>query len=188
MFLESKAAPVDDSIPNKENVARALEASVHDSKGELHQLSSILKDRRTIIIFIRHNHCGMCMEYIKSCGKDETLRSTTKDQTGTQVIIIGHGSWQGIELYRKNTETPFEIYMDEEKNVFEALGLNRRFLGKSKEAEKSRATYIEQGKTAFSVTMSSIYGMVTSGSLISKGGEFALLGGEFVFDKGQSLE
>lgn len=49
---------------------------------------------------------------------------------------------------------------------------------------KQKAGYLH-GKSALSVTWESVKGMVSSGSLAWKGGDIALLGGEFVFDQGK---
>lgn len=186
MFFESKATPVDDSIPSPKAVAQAMNCSVKDSRGESHLLSALVKThKRTIFIMVRHHHCQMCMMYIRLASKRLLSNpSTSKDsEETTQVIVIGHGSWQGIQRYKETSNCAFEMYSDEEKNIYKALGMTRRFLGNRRDTK--RASYIEEGQSTLSITMSSIGEMITSGSLFWKGGDFALLGGEFVFEGGE---
>jgi hypothetical protein len=209
IFLSSKATPVDDKLPSDDEVKQALDCSVKDSIGMPHLLSSLMSShRRTILVFVRHHHCGMCIEYVRSISKSEKLRSTytstthrgrpstsmsTSESTKSvaspasdvQVIVIGHGSHQGINRYKEMSDCVFDMYTDEDKKVYSCLGLTRRFLGQTPETK--RASYLPEEKSNFAMAVYSAYKMMMSGSLFFKGGDFALLGGEFVIDKGEPI-
>jgi hypothetical protein len=128
------------------------------------------------------------MEYIRSCSNNQVLRSSAAatakaKEGGTIVIVIGHGTHEGIARYKEMSGCAFDMYSDEDKNIYKALGLTRRFLGSTEDTK--RASYIGEGKSSLSITAYSAYKMIASGSLAFKGGDFALLGGEFVLDKGE---
>lgn len=138
MGLFSNPPPINDDLPSDESVQKTLELRVQDGSGIPHALGSLLKgNERTILIFIRHHHCGACMSYVTTLSENETFKQTT-NQSKTKVIVIGHGSFEGIEWYKKNAETSFEMYVDESKKVHEALGFNNRYLGKPMEAVRIR--------------------------------------------------
>lgn len=182
MFFESRATSVDDTLPSAKAVAQAMDCSVKDSKGESHLLSALVKShKRTIFILVRHHHCGLCMQYIRLAS--EKLIATSSKESDIQTIVIGHGSWQGIQRYKETSNCVFEMYSDEDKNIYKALGMTRRFLGNTKDTKK--ASYIGDNQSTLSITLSSIGEMITSGSLFWKGGDFALLGGELVFEGGE---
>ena len=184
MFSKDKAAVVDDTLPSEDAVSQALACSVHDGKGNAHLLSSLVsKHPRTIIVFVRHHHCGVCMEYVRLCSKNDRLHSTTKEgEAQTQVIVIGHGTWEGIDRYRKLSDCAFNMYSSQDQRVYTALGMTRRFLGKTDTTQK--APYLGD-KSELSVTMSSLYERITSGANMFKGGDIALLGGECVLEGGE---
>jgi peroxiredoxin len=207
-MLFSSPSPVDDVPPTADALAKAASYSVQDADGKEHTLSSLLSTQeRTLVIFVRHHHCGFCVEYVRACGKDERLKATTTtEKAKTKVIVIGHGSYEGINRYKEVSESPFEMYVDSEKNVYTALGLTRRTLGKSEGAkEVSMQRWYNQsqvsnahvkrilqpsyfnGLSAVSLVAKSISEAVGSGMLAFKGGEISLLGGEFLFEGGESI-
>jgi peroxiredoxin len=97
---------------------------------------------RTILIFTRHLHCGFCIEYVRACGKSETLKSTATDaESKVKVFVISHGSYEGINRYKEVSECPFEMYVDSEKKLYTALGLTRRFLGTTEESKEVSDEY-----------------------------------------------
>jgi peroxiredoxin len=129
MGLFSNPPPINDDLTSDDSVEKALELRVQDGTGIPHSLGSLLKgNERTILIFIRHHHCGACMSYVTNLSENNKFTQT--EQNKTKVIVIGHGSFEGIEWYKKNAEIQFEMYVDESKKVHEAFGFNNRYLGK----------------------------------------------------------
>lgn len=122
---------VDDTLPNRDVVQRVFGLSVKDADGIEHPIQSLVA-QHVILVFVRHHHCGMCMHYIADLAQDQRFASGS-----TKVIVIGHGSYQGIQRYKEVSKCPFEMYVDETKQVYEALGLTRRFLGKDHSEEVS---------------------------------------------------
>lgn len=127
------------------------------------------------------------MEYIRSCNQDEKLKSTSvagdDSASKVQILVIGHGSHEGIPRYKEMSDCVFDMYSDEDKKIYSSLGLTRRFLGDT--PNTTRASYVPEDKSTLSMTLYSAYKMIASGTQAFKGGEFALLGGEFVFEGGE---
>lgn len=135
MGLFSNPSPINDDPISDEKIQNSLELRVQDEDGVPHSLGSLLKaNERTIIIFIRHHHCGACMSYVTNLYDHKKFKQTVLHQSSslqkTKMIIIGHGSFEGIEWYKKNATTSFEMYVDESKKVHEAFGFTHRYLGK----------------------------------------------------------
>jgi len=130
-FSSSTPAPVNDEPASSDALAKAGSLSLQDASGKEHTLSSLLSAQsRTILLFIRHHHCGFCVEYIRACANDEKIKATTTNpDSKTKVIVIGHGGYEGINRYKEVSDCPFDMYVDSQKKIYDALGLNRRFLG-----------------------------------------------------------
>lgn len=204
--LFSTPAPVDDVPPNADVLAKAMALSLQDASGQEHTLASIVgKHQRTVLVFIRHHHCGFCVEYVRACGENAKMKATTgSGAEGAQVVVIGHGSWEGITRHKQVSNSPFEMYVDSGKELYKTLGLTRRNMGKMLETKEVSAAcgtgwtgpaqlipprslqpaYF-QGSSSLSLVLSSFYEAVGSGLLALKGGEIALLGGEFVLEGGE---
>ncbi|UZJ53549.1 hypothetical protein CBS101457_002869 [Exobasidium rhododendri] len=180
-MLFSSPTPVDDVLPTADALAKAGSSSVQDADGKEHTLSSLLDTQmRTLVIFVRHHHCGFCVEYVRACANEEKLKVTTStEMSKTKAIVIGHGSYEGINRYKEVSDCPFEMYVDSKKGVYTALGLTRRFLGKT---EESKEPSYFNGQSSLSLAAKSIGEAMGSGLLAFKGGDISLLGGEFVFE------
>lgn len=143
MGLLSNSAAVNNELPSSNAVAEALDLPVQDGKGDQHSLRSLIEGyRRSVVIFVRHNHCGACMRFVALLGENAALKATTTDESPraerTKVVVIGHGSYEGIGRYKEVSEMPFDMYVDSTKRVQKALGMNRRYLGKPKNEVRVR--------------------------------------------------
>ena len=139
-MLFSTPSPVDDVPPPADVLAKALALPVQDASGEEHTLASIVgRHQRSVIVFVRHHHCGFCVEYVRECGANEKLKATVgSGEEGPQVVVIGHGGYEGINRYKEVSDCPFDMYVDSEKRIYNVLGLTRRFLGKTPESKEVR--------------------------------------------------
>lgn len=129
---------VDDTPPTREQVAKAMALPVLQGATDekpTHTLASLVEgNARTIVVFIRHHHCGMCVKYVQALSAHPALRATSEDKNSNiKLLVIGHGSHVGIEHYREISSAAFNMYVDETKQLYGALGLTRRYLGKAKD-------------------------------------------------------
>jgi L-rhamnose 1-dehydrogenase len=133
MFLFSAPTPVNDTPPSAETLAKAKSLPLQDAEGNEHLVSSLMGDsKKLLIIFLRHLHCGFCREYVRACGKNEVLRATTTGENKSlKVVVISHGSYEGINRYKEVSDCPFDMYVDSNKNFYTAFGLTRRYMGKT---------------------------------------------------------
>jgi hypothetical protein len=141
---------VDDRLPDAKDLDSALDLAVQDRAGKEHILRSLLQGYlRTIIVFVRHNHCGACHAFVSSMQSNETLRKTCSEEERskskeqrTQVLVIGHGSYEGIDRYNELSDNPFDMYVDSTKRIHKALGLTRRNLAN---ADKEVSITLSEG-------------------------------------------
>lgn len=117
--------PIDDVSPTPEAMSKAKALPVKNSKGESISFGDVLANRPTILILVRHNHCGMCIAYCAALGGHPALAATVGKTEGWQVVILGHGTWKGINRYKDVAGVKFDMYVDETKKVHEALGVTR---------------------------------------------------------------
>lgn len=122
-------AEVDDTLPSPSSLTKALNATVNDNAGKSIPFSSVLTGRRTLVTFVRHHHCGMCFEFVRGLSKDPYLSTLSGTKEGPQVIVIGHGGWEGIDKYKERTECAFEMYVDPRKGVYNGLGMTSKLFG-----------------------------------------------------------
>ncbi|KAL9938649.1 hypothetical protein V8E36_002368 [Tilletia maclaganii] len=127
--------------------------------------------RRLTLVFVRHWHCGLCQAYASTLAMEDAL----KDE---RIVVIGHGSADGIERYREVSELPprIELYADPKRQLFSALGVTRRSLDMGQ-----KAPAYQKGST-LSMVLHGVAESLGSGLLAFKGGDIAQLGAEFVFD------
>lgn len=131
-MLFSSPAPVDDVPPTADTLSKAGSLLVQDEEGKEHSFSSLFSGhQQTCLIWIRHHHCGFCQEYVRTCAKNATFQNTK-----TKVIVIGHGSYEGIKRYKQVSECPFDMFVDSQKKLYTALGLTRRFMGKDPDSKE----------------------------------------------------
>lgn len=137
-----KPDEVTDALPTPDELEKALASHVETSTGESVPLSDLVAPgRRTLLTFVRHHHCGICHEFVRSLGRDSfigTLHAAAggddddaaKGEQQCQVVVVGHGPWKGIETYKQRSECKFDMVVDHEaKGAYQHLGLTRSTLG-----------------------------------------------------------
>lgn len=140
-----KPDEVTDALPTPDELEKALASHVETATGESVPLSDLVAPgKRTLLTFVRHHHCGICHEFVRALGRDAfigTLHAATAgggDDDGAakggqqqcQVVVVGHGPWNGIETYKQRSECKFDMVVDHEaKGAYQHLGLTRSTLG-----------------------------------------------------------
>lgn len=183
---------VTDNAPTVSDLETIGELPVQDASGKEYKFSEIYGDpsaERHFVVFIRHFFCGVsscascncilpanglqnCREYIRALCSSIPPSSLSSN---TKLTIIGCGSHELISRYIKETNCVYPLYTDQSQELYKALNLVRSLeLGKKPE-------YI---KTSFStLIVSGIMDGLKTGRHALKGGDFAQVGGEFLFVK-----
>lgn len=128
MAIFGAPTPIDDAHPTPEQLAKAKALHVQNSKGQSIPFGEVLNNRPTVLVLIRHNHCGFCVSYCAALAAQPAFAATVGKSEGPQVIIFGHGGWKGIDRYREVSGIKFDMYVDTSKKVYEALGVTRTSL------------------------------------------------------------
>ncbi|KAI0749739.1 hypothetical protein C8Q80DRAFT_1218810 [Daedaleopsis nitida] len=163
----------------KELLQTAAALTVIEQNGIRRQFGELFKDRKTIVIFIRHFWCAACQDYMYSIAKNidfEALKRANID-----LVIIGSGSPAMIKSYRNIFRMPISIYTDPSLRLYAAMGMTYRTNDPGPDTEKGE--YIRHGPIgglAMVVRNALCVGM----PVWEKGGDALQLGGEFVIGPG----
>ncbi|GAA5966082.1 hypothetical protein JCM21900_006439 [Sporobolomyces salmonicolor] len=165
--------------PSPEQLAEAAQLTVFDSEGTTVPLGTIVspgnKAGHSVVLFIRHFHCGLCQDYISYLSSK--LSPAALEQQNVKLSVIGCGDWELIQPYKELLGVPWEFYADPGKKSYEALGMTLRTLDMGKEAPE----YMKKGMLGN--IFSSILGAFKMGGIGRRNaGDIKQLGGEFVFD------
>ncbi|EPQ28943.1 uncharacterized protein PFL1_03743 [Pseudozyma flocculosa PF-1] len=174
----------DDYLPTSEQQSHADSLSLLDQHANRVDFGQLRRQAQAdgqafVLVFTRHFHCGMCMQYIRALAGSTILR----DLGRVKVAIVGPGQWQGVKRYIEQCGSPpFDFYADPEVKLYKALGVTTRNLdlGDPNKGEvPSHHTFGTLG-----TTLKSVAETFTSGSLAIKGGDIKQLGGEIVWSNG----
>ncbi|KAF9235052.1 AhpC/TSA antioxidant enzyme-domain-containing protein [Melanogaster broomeanus] len=169
------------ALPDEASLLEAAKITVLDSQGEGVEFGSILANKPTIVVFIRHFFCGpsTLQEYVAQVS---SVRPDALANAGKQVVIVGCGSYEPIAAYKSITTCPFPIYADPSRALYHALGMTIETLAATP-ANEPRKSYLQTGNLVNA--LQSIWrGPLKNPSLIGKQGNISQLGGEFVFEPG----
>ncbi|KAI0707186.1 AhpC/TSA antioxidant enzyme-domain-containing protein [Earliella scabrosa] len=163
----------------KDQIQKAASLTVIAQSGIRVQFGELFKDRKTIVIFIRHFWCAMCQDYMYSIARNvdfEALKSA-----GIEVVVIGNGSHGMIKSYRNIFRMPISLYTDPTLRLYAALGMTLRNNDPGPDSEKGE--YVRHGPIgglAMVVRNAIRVGM----PVWERGGDTTQLGGEFVLGPG----
>ncbi|PWN95548.1 hypothetical protein FA09DRAFT_331874 [Tilletiopsis washingtonensis] len=162
---------------SRDELQRALALPVLDAAGTSAPLASHLAaGTPTLLVLVRHHHCGMCIEYCRTLW--EQLAPATHDAQRPKLLVVGHGEARGIASYKERSGWLGEMVVDPTRKVFGALGCVSGLLN----APEKQPAYLEKHSTA-SLVLRSAGQMLRSGPLgIWRGGDITQLGGEFLVD------
>ncbi|GAA6002622.1 uncharacterized protein JCM10292_002936 [Rhodotorula paludigena] len=184
--------------PSEDDMRAAAQCELVDEDGEKITFGELIKSRRqrrTVIIFLRHAWCGLCAQYVEALNR-ATLNlvslSTTSflnigargaPNTGNaapripplHVLLVNSGSPQLISSYRTRLDTPFPLYSDRSRSLYRALGMTRKTWDMGSDSDKG--SYIVKSQ------MQNITSSISAGIAMPKyPGSQTQLGGEFVFE------
>ncbi|XP_062064550.1 peroxiredoxin-like 2C isoform X2 [Lepus europaeus] len=116
-------APVPTGPERGQPLAAAVaELPVLDARGRRVPFGSLFRDRRAVVVFVRHFLCYVCKEYVEDLAK--VPRSFLREADVT-LIVIGQSSYHHIEPFCKLTGYSHEIYVDPEREIYKRLGMKR---------------------------------------------------------------
>ncbi|KAL4066937.1 AhpC/TSA antioxidant enzyme-domain-containing protein [Scleroderma yunnanense] len=171
------------AMPTSKQLMDAASCVVIAENGIRVPFSDILKDKKTIVIFIRHFWCAMCQDYMFSLSS--TVDPKLLKQANTNLVVIGNGSFNMIKSYRQIFHTPFAIYTDPSMRLYSALGMMNP--GKtSAKSQIKRGSYVRHGNMS-GLAMVVANAVRVGMPIWEKGGDPAQLGGEFVFGPGMTV-
>ncbi|KAI0331839.1 hypothetical protein GY45DRAFT_1247918 [Cubamyces sp. BRFM 1775] len=163
----------------RDQVADAAALNVIAQNGVRVPFGELFKERKTIVVFIRHFWCAMCQDYMYSISRNVDVEALKR--AGIDFVIIGNGSHGMIKSYRHIFRTPIPMYTDPTLRLHAALGMTLR--SNDPGPDKDKGDYIKHGAIgglAMVVRNALRVGM----PVWEKGGDAAQLGGEFVFGPG----
>ncbi|CAL1716927.1 unnamed protein product [Somion occarium] len=171
----------EDAIVTREQLARASSLVVVAQNGLRVPFGDLFKEKKTIVIFIRHFWCAMCQDYMYSISKNVDPGALRR--ADVELVIIGNGSPGMIKSYRNIFRTPFSLYTDPTMHLYSALGMTLRSNDPGLESE--RGSYVRHGLVG-GIAMVVRNALRVGMPIWEKGGEVMQLGGEFVFGPGMS--
>ncbi|KAM9099227.1 peroxiredoxin-like 2C isoform 2-T2 [Sarcophilus harrisii] len=106
-------------VPLAEDVA---ELPVLDASGKGILFGELFRERRAIVVFVRHFLCYTCKEYVEDLAK---IPKNFLQDANVTLIVIGQSSFQHIEPFCKLTGYSHEIYVDTERKIYRKLGMKK---------------------------------------------------------------
>ncbi|KAG8508518.1 Peroxiredoxin-like 2C, partial [Galemys pyrenaicus] len=102
--------------------AGVAELPVVDASGRLVPFGELFRERRAVVVFVRHFLCYICKEYVEDLAK---IPKSFLQEADVTLIVIGQSSYQHIEPFCRLTGYSHEIYVDPEREIFKRLGMKR---------------------------------------------------------------
>ncbi|XP_061282175.1 peroxiredoxin-like 2C isoform X2 [Bos javanicus] len=116
-------APVPSGPASWQPLAAAVaELPVLDASGRPVLFGELFRERRAIVVFVRHFLCYICKEYVEDLAK---IPKSFLQEANVTLIVIGQSSYHHIEPFCKLTGYSHEIYVDPEREIYKRLGMKR---------------------------------------------------------------
>ncbi|XP_065803640.1 peroxiredoxin-like 2C isoform X2 [Muntiacus reevesi] len=116
-------APVPSGPESWQPLAAAVaELPVLDASGRPVPFGELFRERRAIVVFVRHFLCYICKEYVEDLAK---IPKSFLQEANVTLIVIGQSSYHHIEPFCKLTGYSHEIYVDPEREIYKRLGMKR---------------------------------------------------------------
>ncbi|KAI9163049.1 fmHP [Paramyrothecium foliicola] len=169
-----------DELPSPALIKQIENYIVLDKDGRSHTFKSLYSgrnaSRRVLVIFIRHFFCGNCQDYLRTLCESISPESLLQLPISTFITVVGCGDPGLIDMYTEATGCSFPIYTDPTRSLFQALGMVKTWTPGPKPAYSKRG--LAKG------TLNSISQALrnATGGLLLKSGNFAQVGGEFLFE------
>jgi len=163
------------AIPSREQLRHAASLFVVAQNGLRVQFGELFKDRKTVVIFIRHFWCPADQDYMYSIARG--VDPDALKRANIDLVVVGLGSPAMIRSYKQIFRMPFAIYTDPTLRLHAALGMTRK--SQDPGYDTDRGEYVRHGPLgglAMVVRNAIRVGM----PVWEKGGDVSQLGGEFV--------
>ncbi|XP_023988690.1 peroxiredoxin-like 2C isoform X2 [Physeter macrocephalus] len=121
------AAPAPVPVPSGPESGQRLAAAVADlpvldASGRRVLFGALFRERRAVVVFVRHFLCYICKEYVEDLAK---IPKSFLKEANVTLIVIGQSSYHHIEPFCKLTGYSHEIYVDPEREIYKRLGMQR---------------------------------------------------------------
>ncbi|KAI0748487.1 AhpC/TSA antioxidant enzyme-domain-containing protein [Daedaleopsis nitida] len=166
-------------LPTPDVVANAAALNVFDASGKEVSFGSLIRDQKTIVVFIRHFFCGTCQQYAMQLA---SVRKDALEQAGAHLVLIGCGDWKMITNYCETTGFKGPLYADPSRALYTTFGLVENL--DRTPADQEKRSYL--GRSLFGNVTRSIWGGLKNPQFIGKQGNISQLGGDFVFGPGET--
>lgn len=152
---------------------------VFDENGDKVPFGHTYKDKRTVVIFIRHFFCGTCKAYIEATAK---VREDALENANTDLILVGCGDYMLLKEYIKSTGFSGRGYADPSRQTYKLLGMASN-LSRTPEGQQKKE-YVPE--SFWKNTLESAWEFLKTPfvSLSGKGGNISQLGGELILGPG----
>ncbi|XP_073736840.1 peroxiredoxin-like 2C isoform X3 [Callorhinus ursinus] len=123
--VSGRAAPA--AVPSGPERGQLLAAAVAelpvlDASGRQVPFGALFRERRAVVVFVRHFLCYICKEYVEDLAK---IPKSFLQEADVTLIVIGQSSYHHIEPFCKLTGYSHEIYVDPEREIYKKLGMKR---------------------------------------------------------------
>ncbi|XP_077886696.1 peroxiredoxin-like 2C isoform X2 [Ictidomys tridecemlineatus] len=98
------------------------ELPVVDATGKRLPFGALFRERRAVVVFVRHFLCYTCKEYVEDLAK---VPERLLQEANVTLIVIGQSTYHHIEPFCKLTGYSHEIYVDPEREIYKRLGMKR---------------------------------------------------------------
>ncbi|KAK7033351.1 AhpC/TSA antioxidant enzyme-domain-containing protein [Favolaschia claudopus] len=166
-----------DSLPDTPSLERASACEIQDENGNKVTFGSIIENKKTVVVFIRHFFCGVVEQLA-------AIPQTALDAAETKIVVIGCGDYRALPQYKENANYSGSIYADSNRELYFALGMDIETTARTPAGEEKRS-YVTQGFYT-NLWNSMKRGPFRDPSLIGKQGNFNQLGGDFIFGPGNT--
>jgi len=154
---------------------------VFDENGDRIPFGNIYKDKRTVVIFIRHFFCGSCKAYIEAIAK---IRKDAFENANTDIALIGCGDYTLLKEYIESTGFNGRGYADPSRKTYKLLGMISTLKTTPKGEQKKE--YVPNSFLMNTLRSTWAFLKTPSVSLAGKGGNVFQLGGELILGPGDT--
>eukprot|EP00117_Sycon_ciliatum_P024920 scpid82825/ scgid20798/ UPF0308 protein C9orf21 homolog len=121
--------PEEDGIEEEFERVFSSELPLSNGLGQHLLLKSLYRDKKAIIIFVRHFLCYVCRDYMKELAR---IPVDVLDKINVRLVVIGCSPHKHINPLKEELGFKHDVYCDAERVVYRGLGLNTTLaLGKA---------------------------------------------------------
>lgn len=93
--------------PTSIDLVTAASLTVTGENGEQILFGALFRDRKVIVIFIRHFFCLFCRDYVRSISNIVTPEILGRSKKGVDLVLIGNGAHGMIKEYKSTSSLAF---------------------------------------------------------------------------------